>query len=255
MLACHNMRVRYIDTILKVEVIQLQHKSNRLRSMHPVEVRDIFCGIECKSPGCLERLLGESSVTLHTCKVEGRVHPIQVKCCDNCLPSHPKNRMYIIYEYMGTLFLYSTTAGTGPLPVSDVAGVVDPHEFIKTLTPPSGQVQPHVEAVFSILMWVPPAEPITLKLGLFLTINHKVYKLSLKRLVKACVSATFHKGDTRRGLEQILSHTNSTDTFSPRLFSCRQQQRLWFDCLCPVRGGNDRAGQNPFCNMKTFSNH
>lgn len=42
MLACHNMRVRYIDTILKVEVIQLQHKSNRLRSIHSVEVIDCF---------------------------------------------------------------------------------------------------------------------------------------------------------------------------------------------------------------------
>lgn len=61
-----------------------------------------------------------------------------------------------------------------------MAGVVDPHEFIETLTPPSGQMQPHVEAVFSIRMWVPPAEPITLKLGLFLLINNKVYKLSRK---------------------------------------------------------------------------
>lgn len=173
------------------------------------------------------------------------------------------------YEYIGILFLYSTAAGTRPLPVSDVAGVVDPQEFIKTLTPPSGQMQPHVEAVFSILMWVPPAEPMTLKLGLFLSINNKVYKLSLKRLVSlfkahenfkcrlrlVCQSGTFHKGDTSRGLEQIFSHTNSTNTFSPHLFSYRQQQRLWFDCLCPVRGGSDRAGQNPFCNMKTFSNH
>lgn len=95
----------------------------------------------CRTPGCLKRLLRESSVTLHTCKEEGCVHPVQVKRSDDRFPSQL---------------------------VSDVAGVVDPHQLTETLTPPRGQMQPHMEAVLSLRRWVPPAEPIPLKLGRFL---------------------------------------------------------------------------------------
>lgn len=62
--------------------------------------------------------------------------------------------------------------------VGDVAGVVDPHQLTETLTPPRGQMQSHVEAVFNLRRGVPPAEPIPLKLGRFLLTNNAVYKLS-----------------------------------------------------------------------------
>lgn len=49
----------------------------------------------CRSPGCLKRLLGVSSVTLHTCKEEGCVHPVQVERCDDCFPRQPENKIII----------------------------------------------------------------------------------------------------------------------------------------------------------------
>lgn len=42
----------------------------------------------------LQRLLRESSVTLHTCKEEGRVHLVKVERCDDRLPSQPTNSRY-----------------------------------------------------------------------------------------------------------------------------------------------------------------
>lgn len=42
----------------------------------------------------LQRLLRESSVTLHTCKEEGRVHLVKVERCDDRLPSQPTNSHY-----------------------------------------------------------------------------------------------------------------------------------------------------------------
>lgn len=90
----------------------------------------------------LQRLLRESSVTLHPCKVEGRVHPVQVEFCDNCFPSQPKNivinitTIVIIISYRkksNLLFGYECD-----LLVSDLAGVMHPREFIEPLAPPTG---------------------------------------------------------------------------------------------------------------------
>lgn len=133
------------------------------------------------APGCLQRLLGESSVTLHTCKEEGGVHPVQVKRRDDRFPSQPENRFNVSSEtHTEQIFFFSTTVRLCLLLVSDVAGVVDPHQLTETLTPPRGQMQSHVEAVFSLRRWVPPAEPIPLKLGRFLLTNNAVHKLSHK---------------------------------------------------------------------------
>lgn len=65
---------------------------------------------------------------------------------------------------------------SGVLLVSDVAGVVDPHKLAETLTPSGGQMQPHVEGVLSLRSLVPPAEPISLKLGRFLQRDDNAYK-------------------------------------------------------------------------------
>lgn len=54
--------------------------------------------------------------------------------------------------------------------------MVDPHKLTKTLMPPRGQSQSHVKAVFSLRSWVPPAEPIPLEVGRFLSTD-TVYKL------------------------------------------------------------------------------
>lgn len=55
--------------------------------------------------------------------------------------------------------------------VGEVAGVVDPHQFIETAAPPSGQLQSHMEGVFSLRLRVPPEKPVTLNLHLLLLIN------------------------------------------------------------------------------------
>lgn len=58
------------------KVLQLQQRLNILRSIHVVKVVKAHFP-QC--PGSLERFLRESGVTLHPCKVEGPVHPVQVK--------------------------------------------------------------------------------------------------------------------------------------------------------------------------------
>lgn len=50
------------------------------------------------APGCLKRLLGESGVTLHTCKEEGGVHPVQVKRRDDRFSSQPENIINVNFE-------------------------------------------------------------------------------------------------------------------------------------------------------------
>lgn len=53
----------------------------------------------------------------------------------------------------------------------------------------------------------------------------------------------------------FISHpSNGSNISLPHLFSCRQQQKLWFDCLSPVRDGSDRAELNPFWEMKQWNN-
>lgn len=65
------------------------------------------------APGCLKRLLGESSVTLHTCKEEGVIHPVQVKRRDDRFPSQPENIINVNSENtQRTIFFFSTTAST-----------------------------------------------------------------------------------------------------------------------------------------------
>lgn len=134
----------------------------------------------CRSPGCLKRLLGVSSVTLHTCKEEGCVHPVQVKCCDDCFPRQPENKIIINVKQNLSLFLSFTNISPHILLVSDVAGVVNPHQLVGTLTPPRGQMQSHMKAVFSLWRWVPPAEPIPLKLGRFLLTKGRSLQAGLK---------------------------------------------------------------------------
>lgn len=58
----------------------------------------IFCDFHGIMHGCicsLQRLLGESGVALHSCKEEGRVHPVEVKCCDDSFPSQPENMIMV----------------------------------------------------------------------------------------------------------------------------------------------------------------
>lgn len=131
--------------------------------MHVVKMVDEFL----LSPS-LKRLLRESSVTLHTCKEEGCVLAVHVKCCDNRFPSQPKNRINVIFETNREI---SFPLLLVLLLVIDVAGVVYPLELTEHLTPPRGQMQSHMEAVFSLRSWVPPAEPIPLKLSRFLLRN------------------------------------------------------------------------------------
>lgn len=76
--------------------------------------------------------------------------------------------------------MFSFPLTLSPLLVRDVAGVVDPHQLIETLTPPRGQMQSYVEGVLSLGSWVPPAEPIPLNLGRFLSMHNAIYTLSHK---------------------------------------------------------------------------
>ena len=48
----------------------------------------------------------------------------------------------------------------------------------------------------------------------------------------------------------MLPQKKNPRLFSPPPSSCRQQQKLWFDCPSPVTDGNDRAEQTPFCQIK-----
>lgn len=59
------------------------------------------------------------------------------------------------------------------LPVGDVAGVVDPDQLVEALTPPRGQLQPHVEGAVGVGGWVPPAEPAPLVFGHLLHAGYK----------------------------------------------------------------------------------
>lgn len=122
------------------------------------------CGIS------LKRLIRKSSVALHTREEEGGVHAVQVKRRDDRLPGQPKNTIKVNLEtnrgscssLLPLIFMLCLSL------VSDVAGVVDPHQLTKTLAPPRAQMQSHVEAVLCLWRRVPPAEPIPLKLGRFL---------------------------------------------------------------------------------------
>lgn len=85
-----------------------------------------------------------------------------------------------------------------PLPVSDVAGVMDPHQLAGILTPPRRQLQTHLEAVLSFRQWVPPAEPIPCKLSHFL-ITKKIKKckcLLLLEVFKEFRDPNFHPRST-----------------------------------------------------------
>lgn len=46
--------------------------------------------------------------------------------------------------------------------------MVDPHQFIETAAPPSGQLQADMEGVLSLWLLVPPEESVTLNLDLLL---------------------------------------------------------------------------------------
>lgn len=63
-----------------------------------------------------------------------------------------------------------------------MAGVVEPHQFVETVAPPSGQVKSNVEGALVLWERVPPTERITLNLGLFIpkrdTVNKKVKETS-----------------------------------------------------------------------------
>lgn len=121
-------------------------------------------------PGSLERFLRESGVTLHPCKVEGPVHPIQVKFWNNCFATHPK-KVLILGLRQGKSICWCSAIVACVLPVSEVAGVVDPHEFIETAAPPSGQLQSHMEGLLRLGLTVPPEEPVTLNLRLLLLVK------------------------------------------------------------------------------------
>lgn len=181
MLACRKHEGWLINTI-----IQLQHKSDRLKRMHFIKVVNELLlwspglgVIVCRSPGCLEWLLRESRVTLHTCKEERCVHPVQVKGSDDCFSSQPKkNAIFDLSKTKTLKYKFSFPIIMSFLLVSDVAGVVVPHQLSETLTPPRGEIQSHVEGVLSLGSWVPPAEPIPLNFGHFLWKYAAVYKLS-----------------------------------------------------------------------------
>lgn len=121
-----------------------------------------------------------------------------------------------------------------------------------------------MKAVLSFRMRVPPAEPITWKLGLFLTKNDKgktSHKFVLQ-LVGRVLNRTFHVvyslpfqsvKDFVLYSKQPSSNPNNLymphRLFSPHPFSCKWQQRLWFDCLCPATDDNVQTEQNLFCEI------
>lgn len=80
-----------------------------------------------------------------------------------------KKRINIIIRQAGEYFLCCAAAGV--VLVGEVAGVVDPHQFIETAAPPGGQLQSHVEGVFSLRLLVPPEESVTLNLDLLLRVK------------------------------------------------------------------------------------
>lgn len=68
-------------------------------------------------------------------------------------------------------YFLSSAIGAGVLLVGEVAGVVDPHEFIETAAPPSGQLHSHVKRLFRLGLRVPPEESVTLDLHLLLLVK------------------------------------------------------------------------------------
>lgn len=110
------------------------------------------------------------------------VHAVQVEGCDNCLSSQPDKEhkdKQLIEHQQETHFSALVGARVFSSPVSNVAGVVEPHEFIETVAPPGGQVKSNVEGALRLWLRVPPpAERITLNLGLFLQKRDKVNKWS-----------------------------------------------------------------------------
>lgn len=81
------------------------------------------------------------------------------------------------WKKTGNVLIFHGYSYSSILLVSDVTGVMEPHQLTGTMTPPRGQLESNVEAVFSLWGWVPPAEPIPLKLGRFLLTNDTVYRL------------------------------------------------------------------------------
>lgn len=130
-------------------------------------VKNLLLGFHTSS----QRLLRGGSVTLHTCKVKRCVHAVQVKRCDNRLSSQPAKdhkELELIQHQLETHFSALGGARAFSSPVSNVAGVVEPHKFIETVAPPHGQVKSNVEGALSLWGWVTPAERITLNLSLLL---------------------------------------------------------------------------------------
>lgn len=64
---------------------------------------------------CLERLLRESSVTLHTCKEEGCVHPVQVKSSNDRFPSQPKSIITVRFRTEIDIFPFLVTSISSPV--------------------------------------------------------------------------------------------------------------------------------------------
>lgn len=105
-------------------------------------------------------MLRGGSITLHTCKVKGCVHAVQFEGRDDRLSSQPDKDhkdVELVQRQQGTV----NTCGVFSLPVSSVARVVEPHEFIETVAAPGGQVKSNVEGALKLRELVPPAERIT----------------------------------------------------------------------------------------------
>lgn len=156
----------------QIKVIRLQHDSNRPRKIHFVQIVKDFYHASGLLTEAAQRKQCNSS------------HVQSEKVCTSCpgrtlwqpFPQSTwKNKSRTQFNIRRKLVSIPCWCSCHS-PVSDVARVVDPHKFIETVAPPSGQLQPNMEAVLSFRMWVPPAEPIAWKLGLFLTKNDKERK-------------------------------------------------------------------------------
>lgn len=102
--------------------------------------------------------------------MKGCVHAVQVEGCDNRLSSQPvkdhKRVQLVQHQQPGTDLFALVSGNDFGSPVSRVAGVVKPHQFVETVAPPSGQVKSNVEGALELWEWVPPTERVTLNLGL-----------------------------------------------------------------------------------------
>lgn len=151
------MRVWYIDATLKIKDVHRQGFGQI--------VKEPLLGFQKSS----QRLLGGGSITLHTCKVKGCVHAVQVEGCDNRLSGQPDKDhedVQLVQHQLGNDLSAVVGGNVLSSPVSSVAGVVEPHEFVETVAPPGGQVKSNVEGALSLWDWVPPTERITLNLFL-----------------------------------------------------------------------------------------